>query len=144
MSIGTHDLDTLKAPFRYEAKAPTGIKFAPLNKTTAYNGEELMKLYEVSWLYSFPYTLINTLPQSDKHLSRYLHIIRDSPVYPIWYDTQDQVLSLPPIINSNHSKITIDTKNVFIELTALDETKLAIVTNILCIMFAEYCEEPFT
>lgn len=85
-----------------------------------------------------------TLVQSEKHLAKYLPIIRDSPVYPIWYDQNDQVLSLPPIINSDHSKITLNTRNVFIELTALDETKLAIVLNVLCIMFAEYCEVPFT
>jgi len=82
--------------------------------------------------------------QSEKHLARYLHIIKDSPVYPIWYDQNNQVLSLPPIINSEHSKISLNTRNVFIELTALDETKLAIVLNVLCVMFAEYCEVPFT
>lgn len=82
--------------------------------------------------------------QSDKHLSRFLHIIRDSPVYPIIYDENDQVLSMPPIINSEHSKITLNTKNVFIDVTATDETKLGIVVNIMATMFSEYCEEPFT
>ena len=36
-------------------------------------------------------------------------IIRDKPVYPIIYDANRTVLSMPPIINSNHSKITLDT-----------------------------------
>lgn len=36
--------------------------------------------------------------QEDKHLSRYLHIIEDSPVYPIIYDSSRQVLSMPPIV----------------------------------------------
>ncbi|KAG8868091.1 phenylalanine--tRNA ligase subunit beta [Serendipita sp. 405] len=127
VSIGTHDLDTLKPPFRYEARSPTNINFIPLNKQKSYNGQELMTAYE-----------------SEKHLARYLHLIRDSPVYPVWYDSNEQVLSLPPIINSEHSKINLNTRNIFIELTALDETKLAIVLNIVCIMFAEYCEVPFT
>lgn len=39
-------------------------------------------------------------------------------------DSKNTVLSVPPIINGNHSKITLDSKNVFIELTATDETKL--------------------
>lgn len=65
-------------------------------------------------------------------------------MYPIWYDQNDTVLSLPPIINGEHSKITLNTRNVFIELTALDETKLAIVLNILVVMFSEYCDVPFT
>ncbi|KAJ3853564.1 phenylalanyl-tRNA synthetase subunit beta [Lentinula lateritia] len=127
VAIGTHDLDTLKGPFRYEARAPKNIKFAPLNKDQEYTAEELMNLYE-----------------SDKQLSRYLHIIRDSPVYPIIYDAEDRVLSMPPIINSNHSKITLNTTNVFIDVTATDQTKLDIVVNMVATMFSEYCAEPFT
>lgn len=48
VAIGTHDLDTISAPFRYEAKPPKDIKFIPLNKTQAYTAEELMTIYEVS------------------------------------------------------------------------------------------------
>lgn len=47
VSIGTHDLDTLKPPFRYEARAPSDIKFIPLNKNKEYNAAELMTVYEV-------------------------------------------------------------------------------------------------
>lgn len=82
--------------------------------------------------------------QKDKHLGKYLHIIRDSPVYPVIYDANRVVCSLPPIINGNHSKITLDTKNVFIEITALDKTKVEIVNRMMVAMFSEYCSEPFT
>jgi phenylalanyl-tRNA synthetase beta chain len=88
--------------------------------------------------------MLTVVLQSEKHLSRYLHIIRDSPVYPIIYDKQDHVLSMPPIINSEHSKITLNTRNVFIDVTATDETKLGIVVNMVSTMFSEYCEEPYT
>lgn len=47
MAIGTHDLDTIQAPFRYEARNPKDIKFVPLNKDAAYTAEELMTVYEV-------------------------------------------------------------------------------------------------
>lgn len=127
VSIGTHDLDTIEGPFSYEALPPEEIKFAPLNQTKVMNGKEMMEFYE-----------------KDKHLSRYLHIIRDSPVYPIIYDKNRTVLSMPPIINSNHSKITLDTKNVFIDITATDKTKLEIVNHMIVAMFSEYCAEPFT
>ncbi|KAF9820949.1 hypothetical protein IEO21_00926 [Rhodonia placenta] len=127
VAIGTHDLDTIKPPFRYEARPPKDIKFVPLNKEQAFTAEELMTVYE-----------------SEKHLARYLHIIRDSPVYPIIYDIHDRVLSMPPIINSEHSKITLNTRNIFIDITATDETKLNIVANIITTMFSEYCAEPFT
>ncbi|KAH9062847.1 phenylalanyl-tRNA synthetase subunit beta [Lactarius vividus] len=127
VAIGTHDLDTISAPFRYEARLPKDIKFVPLNKTQAYTAEELMTVYE-----------------SDRHLGKYLPIIRDSPVYPIIYDKDGHVLSMPPIINSERSKITLNTRNVFLDLTATDLTKLNIVTNIMVTMFSEYCEESFT
>ena len=127
VAIGTHDLDTIEGPFTYEALPPEQIEFAPLNQTKTMNGKQIMEFYE-----------------KDKHLSRYLPIVRDSPVYPIIYDKNRQVLSMPPIINSNHSKITLDTTNVFIDITATDKTKLEIVNHMVVSMFAQYCEDPFT
>jgi phenylalanyl-tRNA synthetase beta chain len=127
VAIGTHDLDTIRGPFTYEALPPKDITFAPLNQTKEMNGEELMQFYE-----------------TDKHLGKYLPIIRDKPVYPVIYDSQRIVCSLPPIINGNHSKINLNTKNVFIEMTATDRTKLEIVNNIMVAMFSQYCAEPFT
>ncbi|KAK0285100.1 phenylalanine--tRNA ligase subunit beta [Friedmanniomyces endolithicus] len=127
VAIGTHDLDTIEGPFTYEALPPEEIQFAPLNQTKAMNGKQMMDFYE-----------------KDKHLSRYLPIIRDSPVYPIIYDKNRTVLSMPPIINSNHSKITLQTRNVFIDITATDKTKLELTNHILVSMFSRYCSEPFT
>jgi phenylalanyl-tRNA synthetase beta chain len=127
VAIGTHDLDTIKGPFTYEALPPKDINFIPLNQTKKMNAEELMQFYE-----------------NDKHLGRYLHIIRDKPVYPVIYDSQRIVCSMPPIINGDHSKITLNTKNVFIEMTGTDRTKLEIVNNIIVSMFSQYCAEPFT
>ncbi|KAF3848114.1 hypothetical protein F7725_021142 [Dissostichus mawsoni] len=62
---------------------------------------------------------------SDSHLRHYLHIIEDKPLYPVIYDSNGIVLSMPPIINGDHSKITLKTKNVFVECTATDLTKEA-------------------
>jgi phenylalanyl-tRNA synthetase beta chain len=50
VAIGTHDLDTIKGPFTYEALAPKDIRFVPLNQAKEMNGEELMTFYEVSRL----------------------------------------------------------------------------------------------
>ncbi|ESZ98051.1 phenylalanyl-tRNA synthetase, beta subunit [Sclerotinia borealis F-4128] len=127
VAIGTHDLDTVKGPFTYEALPPKDIAFTPLNQTKEMNAEELMQFYE-----------------NDKHLGKYLHIIRDKPVYPAIYDSNRTVMSMPPIINGNHSKISLETKNIFIEMTGTDRTKLEIVNNIIVSMFSQYCAEPFT
>jgi phenylalanyl-tRNA synthetase beta chain len=118
----------------------------PLGKDKVYNAEELMAIYEVNLLLREVTTTwdLTLALKSEKHLSRYLHIIRDSPVYPIIYDSKDRVLSMPPIINSEHSKITLNTRNVLVEVTATDATKLAIVVNMVATMFSEYCDDPFT
>jgi len=126
VAIGTHDLDTIQGPFSYEALPPSQIKFKPLGQDQEYTAEQLMELYS-----------------TESHLKAYLPIIRDKPVYPVIYDSNRVVLSMPPIINGEHSKITLDTRNVFIECTATDLTKAKIVLDMMITMFSGYCEAPF-
>lgn len=127
VAIGTHDLDTIQGPFTYDALPPNDIKFKPLNQEKEMTATELMTFYE-----------------KDKHLGKYLHIIKDAPLYPVMLDANNVVMSMPPIINGEHSKISMNTKNVFIDLTATDETKLEIVNQMMVTMFSMYCAEPFT
>lgn len=126
VAIGTHDYDTIQGPFTYDAKPPSDIKFIPLNQTKEFTAEELMQLYS-----------------THAQLKQYLHIIKDSPVYPVITDSNGVVLSLPPIINGNHSKITLQTKNVFIECTATDLAKAKIVLDTLVCMFSQYCKDKY-
>ena len=65
-------------------------------------------------------------------------------MYPAIYDSERTVCSLPPIINGDRSKITLETTNVFIEVTAADKTKVEIVNNIVVATFSQYTEDPFT
>lgn len=125
VAIGTHDLDTIEGPFFYNAKPPTDINFIPLNQTKAMNGLELMDFYS-----------------THAQLKQFLPIIRDSPVYPVIYDSKNTVLSLPPIINGDHSKISVNTKNIFIECTATDLTKAKVVLDTLVTMFSVHCAKP--
>ena len=48
VAIGTHDLDTIKGPFKYMAKPPDQIKFKPLNQIKEFTAPQLMELYSVS------------------------------------------------------------------------------------------------
>lgn len=48
VAIGTHDLDTIKGPFVYDAKPSNEIKFVPLNQNKEYTATELMDFYAVS------------------------------------------------------------------------------------------------
>ncbi|XP_059053514.1 phenylalanine--tRNA ligase beta subunit [Achroia grisella] len=126
VAIGTHDLDTIKGPFVYDALPPNQIKFQALNQKKEMTAPELMELYS-----------------THAQLKQYLGIIRDSPVYPIIKDKDGIVLSMPPIINGDHSKITLNTKNVFIECTATDLTKAIVVLDTLVCMFSKYCTNQY-
>ncbi|XP_037089037.1 phenylalanine--tRNA ligase beta subunit-like [Pollicipes pollicipes] len=127
VAIGTHDLDTVRGPFTYDALPPGQIRFQPLGQTRSYSAPELMELYS-----------------GDSHLKQYLAIVRDSPVYPVITDADGVVLSMPPIINGHHSRITLQTRNVFIECTATDLTKAKVVLDTLVCMFSQYCKEAYT
>jgi phenylalanyl-tRNA synthetase beta chain len=130
VAIGTHDLATLSPPFRYRALPPKEIKFQPLSQGKEWVADELMEFYETD--------------PTVKHLKAYPSIIKDSPVYPVIMDCKDVVLSLPPIINGEHSKIRLTTEDVFVECTAVDLTKAHIVLNTVLTMFSEYASTPFT
>mmetsp|Transcript_22612 Transcript_22612/g.50295 ORF Transcript_22612/g.50295 Transcript_22612/m.50295 type:complete len:646 (-) Transcript_22612:80-2017(-) len=134
VAIGTHDMDAVRAPFHYDARRPDEIEFVPLKSSDdtagqAFTGRTLLEHYE-------------THPDC-KHLKPYVPIIKNSPLYPVVLDNEDTVLSLPPIINGDRSKITLDTKNVFIECTATDLTKANIVLDTVVTMFSEYCDKPY-
>uniref|UniRef100_A0A7S1S4A0 phenylalanine--tRNA ligase n=1 Tax=Alexandrium catenella TaxID=2925 RepID=A0A7S1S4A0_ALECA len=127
VAIGTHDLSTLKPPFTYEALPPKDIVFRPLNQEEDMDANRMMEVLS-----------------THQQLKAYLPIIRDSPVYPVIFDSNRVVLSLPPIINGEHSKIRLETRDVFIEATATDHTKANTVLNTICAMYSEYCTKPFT
>jgi len=124
VSIGTYDLDTLSGPFSYDAVAPEDISFAPLNRPDQIvNGHELM-----------------TILESDLKLRKFLQIIREEPRYPVLRDCKGIVMSVPPIINGDSSKISLSTRNIFIDVTGTDRAKVMTALNILVTSFAQFCE----
>ena len=133
VAIGTHDMDTVKGPFGYDARPGDKIEFVPLSHSStneSFTAKALLEHYETE--------------PACKHLKPYVPIIKNSPVYPVVLDAEETVMSLPPIINGSKSKITLDTANVFIECTATDLTKANIVLDTVVTMFSEYCAKPFT
>uniref|UniRef100_A0AAF5PW73 Phenylalanine--tRNA ligase beta subunit n=1 Tax=Wuchereria bancrofti TaxID=6293 RepID=A0AAF5PW73_WUCBA len=121
VAIGTHDLDTVQGPFYYGAEKPADLKFKPLNRTKEYTAEEMMVLYS-----------------GDSHLRPYLPIIINKERYPVIRDKNGIVLSMPPIINGEHTKIQLNTRNILIEVTATDLEKAKIVLNTIVSMFSQY------
>ncbi|KRZ73200.1 Phenylalanine--tRNA ligase beta subunit [Trichinella papuae] len=126
VAIGTHDLDKVKGPFVYSAKSPQEICFKPLNEKEKFTAAQLMTHYS-----------------KDNHLRQYLHIIEHSPLFPYICDSEGAILSMPPIINSDQSKITLQTKNILIECTAVDLHRAQIVLDTIVCMFSVYCDQPY-
>ena len=127
VSMGTHDLDTVKGPFTYRALEPEHIHFVPLNREEEVNGDGLM-----------------TLLKDDPKLGKYLDLLKGKKKYPVMMDSNGIIMSLPPIINSQHTKMTLNTHNVLLDITGTDLTKCEIVLNTLIAMFSVYCKNPFT
>merc|ERR1711914_44789 len=81
-SIGTHDLDTVKGPFRYVAREPSNISFLALKQEKEMTAPQLMEVYE-----------------KDNFMKQFVPIIKDSDKYPLIVDSNNIICSLPPIIN---------------------------------------------
>ena len=127
VSMGTHDLDKVKGPFSYRALSPEKIHFVPLNREEEVNGDGLMSLLK-----------------DDPKLGKYLYLLEGKEKYPVMMDSNGVIMSLPPIINSQHTKMTLNTHNVLLDITGIDLTKCEIVLNTLIAMFSVYCKNPFT
>lgn len=116
-SIGIYDLDTVKPPMNYRALPPEKIRFTPLEETRSMTGSEILR-------------------ETAKG-REYAAIIESLPRYPLLRDSKGVVLSMPPIINSEDTKLTLQSRNLFIDVTGLSEDLVNDVVNILAACFAE-------
>jgi phenylalanyl-tRNA synthetase beta chain len=99
-SIGVHNLDTVNPPFTFTAVEPDKAKFVPLD-----TAEEM--------------TLKEILEKHDKGLA-YRHLVDWAPKYPLLIDKEGKVLSMPPIINGELTRLTNKTTNLFLDVTGTD------------------------
>ena len=115
-SIGVYDLDKIKPPLYYELADPS-IKFTPLDESRE------MTLKEI---------LTNTVRGKE-----YGHIIANWEKYPILRDSEGTILSMPPIINSEDTRVTVETKNVIIDATGIDPKTVIDMVTIMAYNIAE-------
>lgn len=117
-SIGFYQADLVKPPIHYTVSKPEASSFVPLGST------EKMSLKKI-------------IETHDKGLE-YGAIISQFDDWPLLLDGQGQILSMPPIINSNDlGKITAETRNILIEVTGTD---LETVQNTLKVVVAALSE----
>jgi phenylalanyl-tRNA synthetase beta chain len=117
VSIGVHDLDKVQSPFTYKAVKPGEISFVPLDMNEEMNLAEILKKHPKGRDYAF------TLEGSD--------------VYPIIMDKNNSVLSFPPIINGELTRVTSETSNLFIEITGKSELSVNQALNIIVTALAD-------
>ena len=66
----------------------------------------------------------------------YGHLVSSHKLWPIYIDSKG-VFSFPPIINSDRTKVTDKTKNLFVELTGTDKKAVLQTLNIIVSNLAE-------
>ncbi len=113
-AIGIHDLDQIVPPITY-GDIPAQSRFVPLDMT-----QEL--------------TLEETLRQHPKGKA-YAHLLSGT-AYPAFRD-QRGIISFAPIINSQRTSVTPETKNLFIEMQGSDQRTLEAMLNILVTALAD-------
>jgi phenylalanyl-tRNA synthetase beta chain len=116
-SIGVHNLDHVEPPFTYTTGDPTTSKFVPLEKTTEMTLKEILESHEKG--------------------KAYRHLVDWAPRYPLLIDKKGRVLSMPPIINGELTRVNSLTRNLFIDVTGPDVNAVAKSMNVLVTALAD-------
>ncbi len=122
VSIGLHDLEPIRFPVTYTTR-PKGFRFRPLGERGEMSLEEILtgtsKGLEYGW------------------------ILEGKEEYPILMDSRGMVLSMPPIINSEHTRIDEATDSIFVDVTSTDWRAMNEVLNIIVTTFADHGAEIY-
>ncbi len=116
LAIGLHDLARVTPPFRYIA-SPRERAFVPLDFERDLTMEEML----------------------DEHPKgrAYAHLVRDAPRFPLIVDAEDRVLSFPPIINGELTRVSTATTEILLDCTGTDQRAVTTATTILCAALGE-------
>lgn len=99
-SIGVYDLDTITPPIAYRTIDPGKEPFVPLGMPgKPMSGREILESHPKGMAYA--------------------ELLAKHNRYPLLVDAKGQVLSMPPIINSDETKLKQGTTRVFIDVTGI-------------------------
>tara|TARA_B100001750_G_scaffold56128_1_gene44332 strand:+ start:2777 stop:4417 length:1641 start_codon:yes stop_codon:yes gene_type:complete len=110
VAIGIHNLDVIKSPLEY-ITVDDSFSFIPLNKDSNMTVKEIL---------------------NSELGNQYANILTGNNRYPIIRDSNKQVLSFPPIINGDLTRLDSKTTNLFIDVTGTDLNALC---NALSVLF---------
>ncbi|MFB6100238.1 MAG: phenylalanine--tRNA ligase subunit beta [Candidatus Nanohalobium sp.] len=117
LAIGLHDLSNITPPFTYRAVEPEEVSFQPLEHEDELNLGQILEEHEKGQKYSW--------------------ILEEHDEYPVIIDSEDQVLSFPPIINNQLTEVHSGTTDIFIDVTGTDEETVKKALNIVATTLAE-------
>ncbi len=117
VAIGIHDFRTVKPPFTYKAVLPGEVSFMPLQGSRRMTPAEILREHEKGMAYAF--------------------VLDGKERYPLIVDSQDEVLSFPPIINGVTTALTENTRDIFVDCTGTDLNAVKTAVNILTTALAE-------
>ena len=115
-SIGVHDLAKLAPPFRVRS-VPASHEFIPLAR------EDAMSISDI-------------LAHHPKGVD-YAHLLEGMDRFPLIVDSNDDVLSFPPIINGDHTTVTNQTRDFFVDVTGWDERACEASLMLVCLQLAQ-------
>tara|TARA_Y100001960_G_scaffold329913_1_gene422495 strand:- start:2208 stop:3962 length:1755 start_codon:yes stop_codon:yes gene_type:complete len=115
-SIGVHDLSSLVPPFRVTT-VPKSYSFTPLACSEEMSIEEILTDH----------------PKGKE----YAHLMEGLDSFPVILDSEDRVLSFPPIINGNHTTVHEGTRDFFIDVTGWDKRACEACLLLVCLSMAE-------
>lgn len=111
-AIGIYPLEKIKLPISYKALSPEKIKFQPLDFPSELNGRQILSQHPTGRDYG--------------------NLLKNVNKYPVFVDANNEILSMPPIINSHKTgKISLNTKDVFVECSGFDLNTLNRILNII-------------
>jgi len=117
-AIGIYPLKKIKTPIYYIAKIPNDINFKPLNAERIMNAVEILEKHDTG--------------------IKYAPLLKNKDKYPVLLDSNNNILSMPPIINSaDIGKVEEGTSEIFVEITGIIKSRVDQLTNILVKMFDE-------
>ncbi len=117
VAIGVHNAEPIQPPFTYKAVDPDSYQFVPLAKVESM-------------------TLSDILIKHEKGMA-YASLLKDYDTYPLIVDTNNNVLSFPPIINGILTEVTPFTTDLFIDVTGNDEQAIHHAIAIVVTALAE-------
>lgn len=101
-SIGVYNLDAISGDIHYRTMDPDKDSFVPLGMPGKFmSGRQIL--------------------QEHPKGKSYVKLLEDSTRYPVLVDDTGQVLSMPPIINSDQTRVELGVSRLFVDVTGPSE-----------------------